>query len=175
MNEARGRSGRKGADHPLHFAPAAEMDDVTELAAFAGAAARFRNGMVAKTGQEFRGLGKRAAAGGMNLVTQENPPMCLLKWGVARKRLPNCCAAMVKSSLNSRSLRRGWPRRRRTGKARAMARRSKLTQAGGSIIAIAIIAGTVAGIIVGQPSIGILVGTGAGVLLALLFWLNERR
>ncbi|HEX8579706.1 MAG TPA: hypothetical protein VF655_08960 [Allosphingosinicella sp.] len=56
-----------------------------------------------------------------------------------------------------------------------MARRSQLTQAGGSIIAIAIIAGTVAGIIVGQPSIGILVGTGAGVLLALLFWLNERR
>jgi hypothetical protein len=56
-----------------------------------------------------------------------------------------------------------------------MARRSKITQAGGSILAIAIIAGTVAGIIVGQPSIGILVGTGAGALLAVLFWLNERR
>ncbi|HZG08246.1 MAG TPA: hypothetical protein VEZ70_04605 [Allosphingosinicella sp.] len=56
-----------------------------------------------------------------------------------------------------------------------MDNRAKLTQAGGSILAIAIIAGTVGGIIVGQPSIGVLVGTGAGVLLAVLFWLNERR
>ncbi len=56
-----------------------------------------------------------------------------------------------------------------------MESRSKYTQAGGSILAISIIAGTVAGIIVGQPSIGFLVGTAAGGLLAFLFWLNERR
>lgn len=56
-----------------------------------------------------------------------------------------------------------------------MERRAKYGQAGGSILAISIIAGTVAGVIVGQPSIGFLVGTGAGVLLALLFWLAERR
>lgn len=56
-----------------------------------------------------------------------------------------------------------------------MESRSKYTQAGGSILAISIIAGTVAGIIVGQPSIGFLVGTAAGALLAFLFWLNERR
>ena len=53
--------------------------------------------------------------------------------------------------------------------------RTKYTQAGGSILAISIIAGTVAGVIVRQPSIGFLVGTGAGILLAVLFWLNERR
>jgi hypothetical protein len=52
---------------------------------------------------------------------------------------------------------------------------ARYKQAGGSILAIAIIAGTVGGIIVGQPSIGVLVGTGAGVLLAVLFWLNDRR
>ena len=56
-----------------------------------------------------------------------------------------------------------------------MDRRSRYGQAGGSILAISIIAGTVAGVIVGQPSIGFLVGTGAGALLALLFWLNDRR
>jgi hypothetical protein len=49
------------------------------------------------------------------------------------------------------------------------------TQAGGAILAIAIIAGTVAGIMVGQSSIGFLVGTGAGILIALLIWLNDRR
>jgi hypothetical protein len=56
-----------------------------------------------------------------------------------------------------------------------MERRAKYGQAGGSILAMSIIAGTVAGVIVGQPSIGILVGTGAGALLALLFWLVDRR
>ena len=46
---------------------------------------------------------------------------------------------------------------------------------GGAIIAGAIIAGVIGGIIAGQPSIGFLAGAGAGVLIALLFWLKERR
>ena len=56
-----------------------------------------------------------------------------------------------------------------------MTKRARYAQAGGSILAVSIIAGTVAGIIVGQPSIGILAGTAAGALLTLLFWLNDRR
>ena len=48
-------------------------------------------------------------------------------------------------------------------------------QAGGSILAASIIAGVVGGIIAGQPSIGFLVGTGTGVLIALLLWLRDRR
>ena len=43
------------------------------------------------------------------------------------------------------------------------------------MLAISIIAGTVAGVIVGQPSAGVVVGTAAGVLVAILFWLGERR
>lgn len=53
--------------------------------------------------------------------------------------------------------------------------RGKYSQAGGFIIAASIIAGTVAGVIVNQPSIGVLAGVAAGVLLALLFWLYERK
>jgi ABC-type enterobactin transport system permease subunit len=49
------------------------------------------------------------------------------------------------------------------------------TQGGGAIIAGAILAGVIGGIIVGQPSIGFLAGAAAGVLIALLFWLKERR
>jgi LytS/YehU family sensor histidine kinase len=56
-----------------------------------------------------------------------------------------------------------------------MSERTRFTQAAGSVLAISIIAGAVAGVIVGQPSIGFLVGLAAGVLIALLFWLNERR
>ena len=53
--------------------------------------------------------------------------------------------------------------------------REHYTQAGGAILAIAIIVGAVAGTMVGQSTIGLLVGTATGVLLALLVWLNDRR
>jgi hypothetical protein len=56
-----------------------------------------------------------------------------------------------------------------------MSQRTRFTQAAGSMLAISIIAGAVAGVIVGQPSIGFLAGLAAGLLLAILFWLNERR
>ncbi|HEX9946600.1 MAG TPA: hypothetical protein VGA98_03585 [Allosphingosinicella sp.] len=56
-----------------------------------------------------------------------------------------------------------------------MAPRTRYTRAAGSVLAISIIAGAVAGSIVGQPSIGFLAGLAAGVLLAILFWLNDRR
>jgi hypothetical protein len=57
----------------------------------------------------------------------------------------------------------------------AMSVRGKFTQAGGSILAVSIIAGTIAGVIVREPSIGFLVGAGAGIVLLILFWLQERR
>jgi LytS/YehU family sensor histidine kinase len=56
-----------------------------------------------------------------------------------------------------------------------MSKRTRYTQAAGSVLAISIIAGAVAGVIVGQPSIGFLAGLAAGILLAILFWLNDRR
>lgn len=48
-------------------------------------------------------------------------------------------------------------------------------QAGGAILAGAIIAGVIGGVIVGQPSIGFLAGLAVGVLLAVLLWLRDRR
>ena len=59
--------------------------------------------------------------------------------------------------------------------ARMSSERGRYTQAGGAILAIAIIAGAVAGTMVGQPSIGFLVGAAAGIALAVLVWLNDRR
>jgi hypothetical protein len=53
--------------------------------------------------------------------------------------------------------------------------RDHVTQAGGAILAIAIIVGAVAGTMVGQSSIGLLVGAATGILLAVLIWLNDRR
>jgi len=48
------------------------------------------------------------------------------------------------------------------------------TRAGGSILALSIIAGAVGGIILGQPSIGFLVGLAVGVAVAAALWLRDR-
>jgi hypothetical protein len=53
--------------------------------------------------------------------------------------------------------------------------RGRHGKAAGSMLAISILAGAVAGVIVGQPSLGVLAGTAAGVVIAILFWLKERR
>ena len=55
-----------------------------------------------------------------------------------------------------------------------MERRSR-TQAGGSILAISIIAGVVGGVVAGEPSIGFLVGATAGIILAAMWWLKDRK
>jgi len=47
-------------------------------------------------------------------------------------------------------------------------------QAGGFIIAVAILAGTIVGGLNGQPSIGLLAGLGLGVIAALAIWLRDR-
>lgn len=57
----------------------------------------------------------------------------------------------------------------------AMSSRGKFTQAGGFILAASILAGTVAGLIAGQSSIGFLAGAAAGVLLALIVWAVDRK
>jgi len=47
-------------------------------------------------------------------------------------------------------------------------------QAGGFLLALCILVGAVIGTIWGQPSIGVLVGTGIGIVVAIALWLNDR-
>ena len=49
------------------------------------------------------------------------------------------------------------------------------SRAGGSIIAISILVGAVAGIVAGEPSIGFLVGAAFGAAVAMLLWLRDRK
>lgn len=44
----------------------------------------------------------------------------------------------------------------------------------GAILALTILGGTILGGMMGQPSIGLLVGTGLGIAVALLLWVKER-
>ena len=76
----------------------------------------------------------------------------------------------------------GWPCRRAPAigaampapKNNARPRRSR-GMAGGSLLALSMVAGVVIGTLYGQPSIGFLVGLGAGALQLLLVFLLDRR
>lgn len=53
--------------------------------------------------------------------------------------------------------------------------RSQYSRAGGSILAVSIIGGTIAGMIAGQSSIGFIAGTVVGLALLLLVWVGDRK
>ena len=48
-------------------------------------------------------------------------------------------------------------------------------RSGGSLLAIGVIAGAVAGTLAGEPTIGLLAGAGIGLALLLVVWLVDRR
>lgn len=48
------------------------------------------------------------------------------------------------------------------------------TRSGGFPLALAIIAGAIGGVLLGQPSIGFLIGAGVGLLLLGLVWWRDR-
>lgn len=52
---------------------------------------------------------------------------------------------------------------------------SKRPRSAGALLALAIMAGTIIGIFMGQPSIGFLGGLGIGVAIAVAVWLADRR
>ena len=52
---------------------------------------------------------------------------------------------------------------------------TRTTQAGGFLLTVAIFAGIAVGITLGQPMLGTLVGTAAGILTAVIVWLIDRR
>ena len=49
------------------------------------------------------------------------------------------------------------------------------SRSGGSLLAVSIVAGAVGGTIGGQPSLGFLAGTAAGLIMLLAVWLVDRR
>jgi len=53
--------------------------------------------------------------------------------------------------------------------------RRRGSTAGGSLLALSILAGAVIGTVNRQPTIGVLAGLAAGILLFLLVWLAARR
>lgn len=57
----------------------------------------------------------------------------------------------------------------------ADAMQGRATRAGGCFMTLCILAGLAAGIAIDNPMQGILIGTGAGAVIAVLLWLFDRR
>lgn len=51
----------------------------------------------------------------------------------------------------------------------------RTARAGGCFLTLGILAGLVAGVAIQNPMRGILIGTGIGILVAVLLWLVDRR
>jgi hypothetical protein len=52
---------------------------------------------------------------------------------------------------------------------------TKDARSGGVLLALSIVAGAVGGIIGGQPSIGLVAGLAAGLIMLVAVWLVDRR
>jgi hypothetical protein len=52
---------------------------------------------------------------------------------------------------------------------------NRTTRAGGCFLTICILGGFVAGVAIGNPMKGVLIGTAAGAIIAVLLWLIDRR
>ena len=49
------------------------------------------------------------------------------------------------------------------------------TRAGGCFLTLGILAGVVGGVAIGNPMKGVLIGTAAGIVIAIATWLYDRR
>jgi hypothetical protein len=56
-----------------------------------------------------------------------------------------------------------------------MASKSNAPMAGGFLLCVALLAGSLTGVFLGQPSIGFLVGAGIGLIIAIAIWLLDSR
>jgi hypothetical protein len=63
----------------------------------------------------------------------------------------------------------------RPGVCHGGAMRGSSTKAGGIFLTLFILGGLVAGVAIGNPMLGVLAGTAAGVVAAGLLWLIDRR
>jgi hypothetical protein len=69
----------------------------------------------------------------------------------------------------------GWRNSAFRGKGARMAQSATRTpMAGGFLMGISILTGAVAGAMRGEASLGVLIGAGIGIALALLVWLIDR-
>ncbi|MEA3067863.1 MAG: hypothetical protein QOK41_1270 [Sphingomonadales bacterium] len=137
----------------------AEAGDIAVIAAALGARRGLEPGVVAIAFDELGGVGERGPAMDEGAVHG----LCFTPAPVSR--LPT---KVVNGALTILGLARGA----RLCHGREM---QPTTRAGGCFLTLCILAGFPLGLAIGNPMKGILIGVAAGVLLAVLTWLIDRR
>lgn len=146
------------------------MDHVSKGAATVRTLRRLELCKLAIIGHEIGCLDKGFAIFKMNMIVHAYHPIQVSGWERFRRgSLSNWRIAVVNAAF-TRFFR--WRARAANAMALAMNRDAQGT---GAIIAAAIIAGVIGGVVARQPSIGFLAGTGAGILIALLLYFRGRR
>ena len=77
---------RQKQDHALDLPPAAEMEDVAELAAAIGARRRLAGGIFAEARDQFGRVGRRRPVGKMDMKMQGSSARLVLAQGLADGR-----------------------------------------------------------------------------------------
>ena len=65
---------REEGDDPFDLPPAAEVDEIAEIAAARRPQRRFGDGMLAEAGHKLGRVGERRPVGDMNLMLHSRPP-----------------------------------------------------------------------------------------------------
>lgn len=172
-------------DHALDLAPAAEIDRIAEIAI----AIRTRRGLEARIDPEaidqVGGAVHRRPIGDIEelfhaiphfLAPGTSPIIIRAKAAKWRERRPFIVtAAFAKSLSGIRGAGTGrlvHPMREWHGAAMSQ---QPAPRAAGAVIAFTVIAGALIGTLVGQPSLGTVIGFGAGAAIAVGMWLLDRR
>jgi len=159
-------------DGALDRPPMAEADDIAEVAAVMGARRRFGLGLFAEARNHLVRFGEGRAIDHMNIVSQGMVPL-RLKLSTSRSPFRKCPFCIVNAPFTNVD---GWRFAAADAMVASMNEKSGTPiRAGGSILAGAILAGTMIGVIAREPSIGFLVGTSVGLILIGLLWLRDRK
>lgn len=163
-------AGREPRYDPFDLAPAAIMDEIAQRAAAAREPRSLARRMVAEPADKRVRIGEGRAVRKVDMFLQV-PPHDVLAATVGAWALRNLPAKLLNGAFT-----------RKDGKARpalpwgAMARAPRRdARAGGSLLALSVVAGAIGGVIGGRPSVGLVAGLAVGLALLGLVWLIDRR
>lgn len=147
-------------DHPLDLSPMAEAKNVASVPALLGADCRFIARIASKAINQFMRVPKGSASCDEEAV--HSKPCSLGAFRLVPTKSVN--APFTTSRLVYRP-----------GVWQSAAMQTRSSMAGGFLLIVCLFAGLIVGVRMNQPSLGVLLGTLAGALVAVAVWVFDRR
>jgi hypothetical protein len=148
----------QGGDDPLDVPPVTEAHDIAVVPAALGADRRLEPGIIPETLDQLGRIGNCRAS-----VNEGTVHVCNLS--------PTPVSRLPTKTVNGLFTMLDLALGQRLGMGPEM---PSTTRAGGCFLTLFILAGFPLGLAIGNPMKGILIGTGAGIVFALVTWLIDR-